>query len=354
MPGLRLSGLLVRRGRFTLGPIDLEVAAGETLALLGPSGSGKTTLLETVAGFQMASAGRVRVGDRDVTRQPPERRRLALVVQDYALFPHLTVAQNVAFGLAYRDLPRDRVRQALAALQILDLADRRPQGLSGGERQRVALARALVTDPAAFLLDEPLAALDAATRQQVRAELKQFLAGLSAACLLVTHDHLDALALAGTLAVIAGGRIRQVGRPEDVYRHPCDVWVARFMGMEILRRQPALQGGSQRAYLVAGVPLATAAGRADSTSTLAVRPEDVQVSIGPPVRPHTLSGTLLAWQSEGALTRVQVALDDGQRLSALLTRRELERLPLQAGERVSCCIAPEDVWPVPEDGEKSE
>ncbi len=350
MPGLELSGLQLRRGGFTLGPVDLVVGAGETLALLGPSGSGKTTLLETVAGFHVPSAGGVRVAGRDVTRLPPERRGMALVVQDYALFPHLSVAQNVAFGLAYHRLPRDRmtqrVRQALAALRVLDLAGRRPAGLSGGERQRVALARALVTDPAAFLLDEPLAALDVATRQQVRAELKQFLAGLSAACLLVTHDQLDALALAGTLAVIAGGRIRQIGKPEHVYRRPCDVWVARFLGMELLPVQRIQGHGAERAYVVAGVPLRAGGACQADPAALAVRPEDVQVLAGAVDRLNTLRGTLGALEPEGALTRVQVALDGGGSLAALLTRRELARLTPREGQPVTCWIEPDDLWPV--------
>jgi iron(III) transport system ATP-binding protein len=216
--------------------VSLEIERGELMAVLGPSGCGKTTLLRTIAGFERPDAGRVVVGDEVVAGSgrfvPPERRRIGMVFQDYALFPHLTVRANVAFGLAAR--PRDeRDPVTLRTLELVGLqhkADRYPHELSGGERQRVALARAMAPGPALVLLDEPFSSLDASLRAGLRREVELILRDAEATALLVTHDQEEALSLADRLAVMREGRIVQVGAPEEVYVRPASRWAAQFVG----------------------------------------------------------------------------------------------------------------------------
>ena len=354
MATLSVAGLALRLGRFQLGPLDLEVAAGQTLVLLGPSGSGKTTLLEALAGFHEPGTGVIRLGGQDVTRLPPERRRLALVFQDYALFPHLTVSENVGFGLRYHHLPAERVEHALSTLGIADLATRRPHRLSGGERQRVALARALVTEPAAFLLDEPLAALDAVTRREIRDELGRFLRRLGATCIVVTHDYADAFALGDQVAVLAHGRIQQVGKPEWIYRRPSNAWVASFLGMEALRPERVEADAAQTAYVVAGVPLRAAAGAPPAGAQLVYRPEDVSLRCAEGAEANLLTGTIVAIRPESAFMRVEVSLANGEKIRALLSRRELQRIGAAPGQRVGCVIEPEDLWPVYDAGSEAD
>ncbi|WP_254545615.1 ABC transporter ATP-binding protein [Halomarina pelagica] len=208
----------------------LTVETGETLVVLGPSGSGKTLLLELVAGFHPAT-GRVELDGRDVIDAPPERREFGFVFQDYALFPHMTVRENVAFGARYRDDPRDP-DELLARLGVSHLVDRTPETLSGGESQRVALARALAVRPEVLLLDEPLSALDAPTRERLRDDLADVLADVTA--LHVTHDRTTARALADRVAVMADGNVLQVDTPEAVFERPRDPFVARFTGANCL------------------------------------------------------------------------------------------------------------------------
>ena len=230
------AGLVVRdlhaayRDRQVLHGIELEVARGELLVVLGPSGAGKSTLLRVMAGLEPATAGRVLIAGRDVTSLRPGLRNVSMVFQSYALFPHLTVAQNIAFGLQVRDTPRavarDRARSAAAAVGCAHLLDRRPRQLSGGERQRVALARALVREPDLFLLDEPLSNLDLELRVETRAELKALHARVGATTVHVTHDQTEALVLGDRIAVLRDGRVEQVGTPEEIWRSPATVfWI---------------------------------------------------------------------------------------------------------------------------------
>jgi len=221
--------------------INLTVERGEFFSLLGPSGCGKTTTLRLIAGFDPPDSGRVRLEGRDVTHLPPQRRPLNTVFQNYALFPHLTVWENVAFGPRARGLPgadiRRRVAEALAIVELDPLARRRPHELSGGQQQRVALARALVNRPVALLLDEPLAALDPFLRRSVQGELKRIQRELGLTVLMVTHDQEEALALSDRLAVMRAGRIEQQGEPEALFDRPRTAFVARFMGgHNIVRR----------------------------------------------------------------------------------------------------------------------
>ena len=232
---LRLEHITKRFGTVTaVDDVSLAVEPGELFFLLGPSGCGKTTLLRIVAGFYEPDAGRVFFGERDVTGLAPHRRRCGMVFQNYALWPHMTVLENVAFGLAVRGLSRaDRRRRALEMLGVVQMAEyarRRPTQLSGGQQQRVALARALVIQPDFLLLDEPLSNLDAKLRLQMRAEIRRIQRASAVTSVYVTHDQDEALALADRLAVVRDGRVEAMGGPRDLYLDPPTVWVAGFLG----------------------------------------------------------------------------------------------------------------------------
>ncbi|HKI03417.1 MAG TPA: ABC transporter ATP-binding protein [Thermoanaerobaculia bacterium] len=214
--------------------VSLEIARGEFFALLGPSGCGKTTLLRLIAGFEEPGAGTIRIQGSDVTRVPPHRRPVNMVFQHYALFPHLTVEENVGFGLRYKPLPRAdhaaRVAETLALVRLTGYEKRRPDQLSGGQRQRVALARALVLGPQVLLLDEPLAALDPNLRKEVQVELKTLQRALGITFVFVTHDQQEALAMSDRIAVMNGGRVEQIGSPAGIFETPETEFVARFLG----------------------------------------------------------------------------------------------------------------------------
>ncbi|MFQ5689467.1 MAG: ABC transporter ATP-binding protein [Gemmatimonadota bacterium] len=244
--GLTLAGLSKRFGEVrALRSLNLEVAEGEFLTLLGPSGCGKTTALRLIAGFETPDAGTIRFQGREVTSWPPQRRGFGMVFQNYALFPHLNVFENVAFGLrARRESSEEigrRVERALAGVDLPGHEDRGVHELSGGQQQRVALARALAIEPPLLLLDEPLSNLDAALRERTRGELRRLVKGLGITAVFVTHDQEEAFDLADRVAVMRDGRIRQVGSPEELYDRPVDRFVAEFVG-----RANALRGRIER------------------------------------------------------------------------------------------------------------
>ncbi len=256
MAGVRFEGLrkVWPGGAVALHGLDLDVGDGELLVLVGPSGCGKSTALRLVAGLERASAGRLWIGEREVSALSPQERDVAMVFQSYALYPHKTVRENLAFALRLRRLaPSEIARRVEAAAARLDLAaflERRPAALSGGQRQRVALGRALVREPAAFLLDEPLSNLDAALRARTRAELARLHAELGATMLYVTHDQEEAMTLGDRIAVLRDGRLHQVGPPLEVYERPADVFVAGFIGspaMNLLEAELVAEGATLRA-----------------------------------------------------------------------------------------------------------
>src|SRR5881409_625098 len=229
-----------------LDDLSLEVGDGEFLILVGPSGCGKTTALRLVAGLEKPSSGFIQIGDRVVNDVTPRDRDIAMVFQNYALYPHMTVYRNLAFGLKERKTPKPeierRVREASAILGLDQLLKRRPAQLSGGQRQRVAMGRALVREPKAFLLDEPLSNLDAKLRVQMRAELKRIHQRLGITTVYVTHDQVEAMTLGDRIVVMSGGKALQIGRPQDVYRRPANLFVAGFIGsppMNLLRGRAA-------------------------------------------------------------------------------------------------------------------
>jgi multiple sugar transport system ATP-binding protein len=238
--------------------VDLSVADGELLVVLGPSGCGKSTLLRVLAGLEEPTEGRVSIGGRDVTRLHPARRNVSMVFQSYALFPHMTVAENIGFGLVVREVPkaeaRERAARAAETAGVAHLLERRPEQLSGGERQRVALARAIVREPDAFLLDEPLSNLDLELRTQMRAELKELQRRLGTTTVYVTHDQVEALTLGDRIVVLREGAVQQVGTPDEVWGEPVNRFVARFVGSPPMRfLPPAVLGVDAPDGTVAGV-----------------------------------------------------------------------------------------------------
>ncbi|WP_067822078.1 ABC transporter ATP-binding protein [Nocardia inohanensis] len=223
--------------------VTLDIADGEFLVLLGPSGCGKSTLLRLIAGLEEPTSGRILLDGTDISQEPPQRRDLAMVFQSYALYPHLTVAKNIGFPLRSRRQPRariaERVAEVAAVLELSELLDRRPVALSGGQRQRVALARAMVRDPGAFLMDEPLSNLDAKLRSATRAELIALHRRLGATFVYVTHDQVEAMTMAGRIALLNAGSVEQVGTPEELYDRPRSTFVAGFLGAPPMNLFPA-------------------------------------------------------------------------------------------------------------------
>ncbi|WP_240046739.1 ABC transporter ATP-binding protein [Paracraurococcus ruber] len=283
---LDVVGLGVRYGGFTaLHAVDLSVRAGEVLALLGPSGCGKTTLLRSVAGFVRQSTGKVLIDGASIDDLPPNRRRVGIVFQNYALFPHMSVAENVAYGLKARREKRDRIEARVAELlemvQMGPLRDRRPTQLSGGQQQRVALARALAIEPSILLLDEPFAALDRSLRLDMQIEIKRLQRQLGLTAILVTHDQDEAMSVADRIAVMRGGRIEQLGTPVEVYDRPASLFVAGFIGTT--NSLPCTVGGwlddSVRLRLEDGtdlaIPAEVAPPPANTPAVLTLRPEQL-------------------------------------------------------------------------------
>ncbi|MGN9794150.1 ABC transporter ATP-binding protein [Streptomyces sp. OZ13] len=336
--GIRFDSVSVAYGGNTvLDALDLNVEPGEVMALLGPSGSGKTTALRAVAGFVRPAAGRVFIGDRDVTDVPPHRRGIGMVVQQYALFPHMRVKDNVAFGLKARKTPKreipGRVAEALELTGMAAYAERHPRELSGGQQQRVAIARALAIRPDVLLLDEPLSALDAQLRSGMLGELARLHRELpDVSILYVTHDQVEALTLADRIAVMDQARLWDCGTPQELYRRPRTHFTASFVGNANLLPVRVVAGGVS----FAGTDLAVATDRAapGADATLCVRPHLVGLGEGP----NALRGTLSEVQWRGATHRLYVDVA-GHRVKADL--REL-RDPPELGAEVTLHFAPED------------
>ena len=266
--------------------VDLDVTSGEFIVFVGPSGCGKSTLLRMVSGLESVGSGRILIGGEDVTNAPPAKRGIAMVFQSYALFPHMNVADNISFGLRLAHTPRDVIQQKVAEvariLQIEHLLERRPKELSGGQRQRVAIGRAIIRNPKVFLFDEPLSNLDAALRVQMRLEIARLHAEIGATMVYVTHDQVEAMTLADRIVVINHGRIEQVGTPIELYEHPANRFVARFIGspaMNLFEGNVDRGGDGVRLRLKDGVidmPASLAAGR-DEKVTAGIRSEHLSI-----------------------------------------------------------------------------
>ena len=297
-------------GQPALRRIDLDIADGERLALVGPSGSGKSTLLRIIAGLETATAGRVVIDGADVTNVPPERRDLAMVFQTYALYPHKTVRDNLAFGLRMRGVARpeidSRVETTAASLGLTPFLQRLPAQLSGGQRQRVALGRAIVRDPRAFLFDEPLSNLDPRLRGDTRAELIELHGRLGATMIYVTHDQEEAMTLGQRIAVLRAGTLEQLGAPEEIYARPANTFVATFIGSPAMNLIPA--AALPRETLPRTRP-------AGGEFTVGIRPHDLEMTTtdaGP------LRGRVDVVEPLGHARIVHVAAGDGLRLTAVV------------------------------------
>ena len=299
----------------TIGPVSLSIARGEILALLGPSGSGKTTLLRMLAGFERPDAGRVRIEGEDVTAVPPARRRVGMVFQHYALFPHLDVGENVAFGLhGTGNEARGTSGIVADALALVDLAGferRKVQELSGGQQQRVALARALAPAPRVLVLDEPLSNLDPSLRERTRRELRQLIKRIGITAVFVTHEQEEAFDLGDRIAVLSGGRLNQVGTPEDLYERPANLFVGSFVG-----RANVLRGAAARAL-----------GAGDGEVVL-VRPEQLRFDTRSGAN-GGLAGVVAARRYTGAAAFFLVDLETGERVEV-----QAEPRAARVGDRV--------------------
>jgi len=322
-----------------LSHINLTVAKGEFFAMLGPSGSGKTTCLRVIAGFEQPTSGRVTLGNEDVTLLPASRRAVHTVFQDYALFPHMTVAQNIAFPLMIAGVKKKermtRAGEMLERVKLSKFGGRRPAELSGGQRQRVALARALIDGPPVLLLDEPLGALDLKLREEMQRELKSLQRALGTTFIFVTHDQGEALGMSDRIAVFNRGRIEQIGTPTEIYDSPRTAFVSTFVGSANLVEGP-------RAAALAGAP-----------TRFAIRPERVRLAdltSQPAAGALRVSGKLIDSQYLGAAVRLTLALDDGGEFHITLRSGDLEQeaLHTRLGERFAAEFSRDDVKAIPE------
>jgi len=348
--GLALEGVALRLGAFRLASIDLAVEPGEVLVLLGPNGAGKSVTLEAIAGFHRLAAGRILLGARDITDIPPERRRISLLFQNFALFPHLSAAGNVALALRAAGLAPApaRIAELLARFGVAPLAARQPELLSPGEKQRVALARALAGKPELFLFDEPFSALDAPTRASLRDSLKEFLRQAGAPSVFVTHDPVEALALADRLALLRDGAVIQSGAAADVYRAPADRLAARLLGVEnILPARLVDCAGPGWRIRVGEAVLELAGSNVPHTLPselfFCLRAEEVVLAAAAGERQSAfpsnhLAARITAIRHAGAL--LKISLDCGFPLIAALTEREARALNLASGVQVLVEIDP--------------
>jgi iron(III) transport system ATP-binding protein len=343
---LKLSGVGKRFGDVVaVDDVSLNVSEGEFLTLLGPSGCGKTTTLRMIAGFETATSGQIELGDHDITRLPPQQRGIGMVFQNYALFPHLDVFENVAFGLRATGVPRGdiarRVNGALELVGLSELSKRRVQDLSGGQQQRIAVARAIAPEPRLLLLDEPLSNLDAAMRERTRTELRALLKRLGMTAIFVTHDQEEAFALSDRIAVMNGGKLQQVGAPENLYQNPANIFVAGFMGRANLVR--AVVSGAQgdrvscetagHTNLIA-IPVGSI--RAGDEVSLLLRPESLLLMPrGAETQPGDLGGVVADRRFAGSHTYYQVRLAD-QEITVVANARDA-----RVGEPVHIRVSPD-------------
>jgi len=346
---LVLAGLAKRYPGFTaVERIDLDVPSGEFLTLLGPSGSGKTTTLMMVAGFTTPSAGDIRLNGRSIAGLAPERRNIGVVFQNYALFPHMTVADNIAFPLKMRRLTRaasqQKVHMALRLVQLDGMGERLPRQLSGGQQQRVAIARAVVFGPDLLLMDEPLGALDRNLRGQMQFELKRLHAELGVTILYVTHDQEEALTMSDRVALMNRGRIEQVGTAQQLYERPANRFVAGFIGESNVIEGRVDLSGDARCFVVAeggrfAVPPEPCA-LADGPAVLVVRPE--KLALVSPASDAAMAGRVREQVYIGDVTRYRVALQDGPTVT-IKVQNGSGAVRVRDGETVGVFLDPRDV-----------
>lgn len=321
--------------------IDLRIRDGEFCVFVGPSGCGKSTLLRTVAGLDGSHQGSVRIGGRDVTALAPADRGVAMVFQSYALYPHMTVARNIGFGLFMQSVPKPVIAEKVAAaarlLQISELLERRPSELSGGQRQRVAIGRALVRQPEVFLFDEPLSNLDAALRVQMRIEITRLHAQLGTTMIYVTHDQTEAMTMADRIVVLNGGRVEQVGSPLELYHQPANLFVAGFIGaprINILPVTMTSNAGATRLGLPAGGVVVLPVGGLSGPAMLGVRPESVLMRAP---GEGLLSATVDLVEQLGGESLFHLKVQSGEHLIVKTSGLR----PWRAGDQVSVTFPPD-------------
>jgi len=330
--------------------LDLTIGPGELIALLGPSGCGKTTTLRLLAGLEDADAGQITVAGRDMTHLPASKRDMGMVFQAYSLFPHMTVRQNVAFGLRLRRVhATKRDRRAIEMLDLVGLstqADRYPHQISGGQQQRVALARALAIEPQVLLLDEPLSALDAKVRAQLRDQIRRIQLEVGITTLFVTHDQEEALAIADRVGVMREGKLEQLAPPTEVYARPATPFVAEFVGLT--NRIPAVVSGGRVQVLGVSVPV-VGEGVPDGAAVALVRPEAIVLgtATGAPADAAGVDASVLAASFLGPISRLTVTLPDGRIVMAQLPTSLATQF--QAGGAVRVSVRPDPVPVAPPD-----
>ncbi|MFL5797797.1 MAG: ABC transporter ATP-binding protein [Actinomycetota bacterium] len=336
--------------------VDIQIPGGEFFSLLGPSGCGKTTTLRLIAGFEKPTDGAILLDGVDMVQTPPHKRKVNTVFQNYALFPHLDVFDNVAFGLTYRKVTKHAARalvmEALDRVRMTGLERRRPSQLSGGQQQRVALARALVLDPEVLLLDEPLGALDAKLRKALQVELKALQETVGITFIYVTHDQEEALTMSDRLAVMSNGRVQQVGPPEDVYEEPSTAWVADFLGVSNLMAGVAGPGGGGDCRIALGdFELAAASGDIDALGEVKVmiRPERVILEPHGSTGPNRIPGMVERWVYMGPTSQLMVRLAPGDLIQAMVPNRGDEQ-EFSQGTAVVALMPREALRVLPRDG----
>nr|MDO8043483.1 tungstate ABC transporter ATP-binding protein WtpC [Candidatus Baldrarchaeota archaeon] len=336
---LEVIDLWKRWKEFELQGISFEVESGEYFVLLGPSGAGKTLLLECIAGLHVLDKGEIIIDGKDVTFFPPEERSVGMVFQEYALFPHMTVWENVEFGLEVRKVPlnerRKRVKELLELLKVEQLAHRYPSTLSGGEKQRVALARALAVNPKVLLLDEPLSALDAPLRRKLRDELKRLHKVLRIPFVHVTHDQMEAYSLADKIAVINKGVILEIGSPEKIFTSPRNAFVAEFVGFENIFKGKARREGDITVVDIGSVEI-VASEPAEGEVIAAIRPEEIVLSLKPvdTSARNVIKGRITEIVPETYIVKLRVDVD-GVPFTVYVTRKSFLEMKIDVGCKVS-------------------
>ncbi len=325
--------------------LSLDIHHGEFLTILGPSGCGKTTLLRLISGFEACDSGEIYLENQNITKVPPEKRHINLVFQQYALFPHMTVFQNVAFGLECRRHSRQEIKQrvdtALARVKLTDFKDRKPNQLSGGQQQRVAIARAIVNEPRLLLLDEPLSALDYRLRKEMRLELKKLQRKLGITFVLVTHDQEEALTLSDRVVVMNDGKIEQIGAPRDVYEDPCNLFVTRFIGEANIFTCPVIQASPEKILVEINSMKFTLknthAYQQDDQVHVVIRPEDIEAWNPSELSDtdHRLPGTVVEVIYKGCTVDLVIELENQQLIHATeFFNEDDENLEYEIGESV--------------------